>query len=93
VSPDGKSLVMVNRRGGTQYQIAAQDLKSGNLRILTETNYDESPTIAPNGAMLMYATSVGGKGILGAVSLDARTKVRLPSKQGDVREPAWSPFF
>lgn len=92
VSPDGKSLVMVNKRS-TQYQIAAQDLKSGNLRILTETNYDESPTIAPNGAMLMYATSVGGKGILGAVSLDARTKVRLPSKQGDVREPAWSPFF
>ncbi len=92
VSPDGKSLVMVNKRTNV-YQIAAQDLKSGNLRILTETNYDESPTIAPNGAMLMYATSVGGKGILGAVSLDARTKVRLPSKQGDVREPAWSPFF
>jgi TolB protein len=92
VSPDGKNLVMVNRRTGS-YQIAAQDLKTGNLRILTETNYDESPTIAPNGAMLMYATSVGGKGILGAVSLDARTKVRLPSKQGDVREPAWSPFF
>jgi TolB protein len=93
VSPDGKSLVMVNKRPGGSYQIAAQDLKSGNLRILTETNYDESPTIAPNGAMLMYATSVGGKGILGAVSLDARTKVRLPSKLGDVREPAWSPFF
>lgn len=93
VSPDGKSLVMVNKRPGGSYQIAAQDLKSGNLRILTETNYDESPTIAPNGAMLMYATSVGGKGILGVVSLDARTKVRLPSKQGDVREPAWSPFF
>lgn len=92
VSPDGKSLVMVNQRD-TVYHIAAQDLKSGNLRILTETNLDESPSIAPNGAMLMYATSVGGKGILGAVSLDARTKVRLPSKQGDVREPAWSPFF
>jgi len=92
VSPDGKSLVMVNKRTSL-YQIAAQDLKTGNLRILTETNYDESPTIAPNGAMLMYATSVGGKGILGAVSLDARTRVRLPSKQGDVREPAWSPFF
>ena len=92
VSPDGKSLVMVNRRDGN-YQIAAQDIKSGNLRILTETNLDESPTIAPNGAMLMYATNFGGKGILAAVSLDARTKVRLPSKQGDVREPAWSPFF
>lgn len=92
VSPDGKSLVMLNRRDSS-YHIAAQEIKSGNLRILTETNLDESPTIAPNGAMLMYATNFGGKGILAAVSLDARTKVRLPSKQGDVREPAWSPFF
>jgi TolB protein len=92
VSPDGKSLVMVHQVDRCCL-IAAQDIKSGNMRILTETNYDESPTIAPNGAMLMYATSVGGKGILGAVSLDAKTKVRLPSKQGDVREPAWSPFF
>lgn len=92
VSPDGKSLVLVHQRDGC-CMIAAQDIKSGNLRILTETNLDESPTIAPNGAMLMYATSFGGKGILAAVSLDARTKVRLPSKQGDAREPAWSPFF
>lgn len=92
VSPDGKSLVMVHQRGGT-YHLAAQDLKTGNLRILTETDLDESPTIAPNGAMLMYATRFGGKGILAAVSLDARTRVRLPSKQGDVREPAWSPFL
>jgi TolB protein len=92
VSPDGKSLVMVHQVDRC-CMIAAQDIKSGDMRILTETNYDESPTIAPNGAMLMYATSVGGKGILGVVSLDARTKVRLPSKQGDIREPAWSPFF
>jgi TolB protein len=73
--------------------IAALDLKTGRTRVLTEADLDESPSIAPNGAMLMYATRSGGKGILGAVSLDARTKVNLPSKQGDVREPAWSPFF
>lgn len=92
VSPDGKSLVTVHRNGGT-YMIAALDLKTGRTRVLTEADLDESPSIAPNGAMLMYATRSGGKGILGAVSLDARTKVNLPSKQGDVREPAWSPFF
>lgn len=92
VSPDGKSLVTVHRNGGN-YMIAALDLKTGRTRVLTETDLDESPSIAPNGAMLMYATRSGGKGILGAVSLDARTKVNLPSKQGDVREPAWSPFF
>ena len=93
VSPDGKSLVMLNKRPGGQYHIAAQDIKSGNLRILSETSLDESPSIAPNGAMLMYATRSGGKGVLAAVSLDARIKILQPPKQGDVREPAWSPFF
>lgn len=92
VSRDGRTLVMVHQRNGV-FHIAAQDLKTGDLRILTETNLDESPTIAPNGAMLLYATRFGGKGILAAVSLDAGTRYRLPSKQGDVREPAWSPFF
>jgi len=92
VSPDGKSLVMVHRENGV-FHIAAQDIASGDLRILTETYLDESPTIAPNGAMLMYATRYRGKGILAAVSLDAGVKFRLPSKQGDVREPAWSPFI
>jgi len=93
VSPDGKSLVMLNKRPGTNYHIAAQDLKTGNLRILSETALDESPSIAPNGAMLMYATRSGGKGVLAAVSLDARVKMLQPPKRGDVREPAWSPFF
>jgi TolB protein len=94
VSPDGKSLIMVHRseRSGT-FHIASQDIATGDLRILTETHLDESPTIAPNGAMLLYATRYKGKGILAAVSLDAGVKYRLPSKKGDVREPAWSPFL
>ncbi len=91
LSPDGKSMVMVHRREGI-FHIALQDLKSGDMRILTETGLDESPTVAPNGAMLLYATKYQGKGVLGAVSMDAGAKFRLPSKQGDVREPAWSPF-
>lgn len=93
VSPDGENLVMLNKRPGSNYHIASQNLKTGNLRILSETNLDESPSIAPNGAMLMYATRSGGKGVLAAVSLDARVKVLQPPKQADVREPAWSPFF
>jgi len=95
ISPDGKSLIMVHRsEGGGVFHIASQNLLTGDLRILTsETHLDESPTIAPNGAMLLYATRYRGKGILAAVSLDAGGKYHLPSKAGDVREPAWSPFF
>jgi TolB protein len=92
VSPDGKSLVMVHRENGT-FHIAWQDIATGNMRILTETWLDESPSIAPNGAMLLYATQHNGKGVLAAVSMDAGVKFRLPSKQGDVREPSWSPFL
>ncbi len=92
VSPNGKYLVMVHRENGT-FHIATKEFATGDIRILTETKLDESPSIAPNGAMLMYATRNGDKGILAAVSLDAGVKVLLPSKQGDAREPAWSPFF
>ena len=91
ISPDGKSMVMVHRHNGV-FHIAWQDLASGDIRVLTETDLDESPSIAPNGAMLLYATRYKGKGVLAAVSMDAGVKFRLPSKKGDVREPAWSPF-
>lgn len=91
MSRDGKTLVMVHRRNGV-YHIATQDTVTGDIRILTETSLDESPTLAPNGAMLLYATKAGRKGVLAAVSLDAGVKYRLPSKKGDVREPSWSPY-
>lgn len=91
LSQDGRFLLMVHRRDGV-FHIAVKDLERDDLRILTETNLDESPSIAPNGSMVIYATNYQNKGILAAVSIDGRVKFRLPSKVGDVREPAWSPF-
>ncbi len=91
--PDGKNLVYVHRRNGT-YHIAWQNLeRDDGIRVLTATSLDESPSVAPNGAMLIYATQVGGRGILAVVSIDGRVKYRLPSAEGDVREPAWSPYM
>lgn len=90
LSKDGRYLVLVHRNDG-RYHIAVQDLKLDRLIIVTETALDESPTIAPNSAMVMYATQWQGRGILAAVSLDAGVKYRLPAQGSDVREPAWSP--
>jgi TolB protein len=95
VTPDGKGFVFIHRDEGSRDHIAYQEFQTGNIRVLSQTQVglDESPTVAPNGAMLMYATkNRQGKGILAAVSMDAATTFDLPSKQGDVREPAWSPF-
>jgi len=90
LSEDGRYLVMVHRQQGV-FHIAVQDLKRNRLRVLTQTQLDESPSIAPNGSMLIYATNDRNKGILAFVSLDGRVKSRGPAKFGDVREPAWSP--
>ena len=90
--PDGRHLVFVHRRNGV-FHIAWQDLQEDRLLVLTQSQLDESPSLAPNGAMLIYATQDQDKGILAAVSVDGRVKYRLPSSAGDVREPAWSPFL
>ena len=90
--PDGKHMVYVHRNNGV-FHIAWMDIARDDVRVLTRTSLDESPSLAPNGTMLIYATQDNGRGILAAVSTDGRVKYRLPSSTGDVREPAWSPYL
>jgi TolB protein len=92
VTPDGRYLAYVHRRG-SKFHVAVQDLQRNTFNIVTSTEQDESPSVAPNGSMIIYATKHRGAGVLQAVSIDGRIKVHLPSKEGEVREPAWSPFF
>jgi TolB protein len=92
--PERNALVLVHRaEGDRSFHIAIQSLDTGALHILSRTELDESPTVAPNGAMLMYATQYEDRGILAAVSVDGSVKFRLPSSSSDVRDPAWSPYL
>lgn len=90
-TPDGKNIIMLHQQGGA-YNIAVQNLQTGKIDIITESGRDQSPSVAPNGSMVVFATKAGGRQVLGMVSTDANVKLKLPAREGDVREPDWSPL-
>jgi len=92
LTPDGRKMVLIHLTN-TGYNIALKDLHSDGLILLSRSTLDESPTISPNGAMVLYGTQEGTRGVLGAVSVDGRVRLRLPARSGSVQEPAWSPFL
>jgi TolB protein len=91
-APDGKSFVFIQRSGG-RFNVALQDFASKQMQSLTENGVDESPSFAPNGRIILYATEIKGRGILATVSSDGRVRQRISAEAGDVREPAWGPIL
>lgn len=90
VSKDGLKMAFVYR-DKSGFKIASMDFETGIIDILTDGPLDESPSFAPNGSMILYAE--GQRAALAAVSSDGRFKQRLVAKEGEVREPTWSPFL
>jgi TolB protein len=92
ISPDESQLAFVTQEDGA-YRIATMDLSGRNdVQILTHGRFDVSPSYAPNGAVVIYASRDHGRGVLAMVSADGRVQQRLVSTEGEVQEPAWGPF-
>jgi len=92
VSPDGKQLAVLTLDDGA-YRIALQDMASNTVTVLSKGRQDESPSFAPNGAMVILAGRERGQGVLQTVSIDGQTSLRLNADAGEVREPVWGPFL
>lgn len=90
---DGRAIAMIHRVSGV-YSIGLLDLDTGNTKVLTGSAGDSaSPSIAPNGTMILYDTRYGGRNMLGMVSSDGRIQLRLPARNGEAQDPAWSPYL
>ncbi|MCC5792537.1 MAG: Tol-Pal system beta propeller repeat protein TolB [Legionellaceae bacterium] len=92
LTPDQKNMVMLHRED-KHFNIGVQSMSNARVTRLTFSPMDESPSLAPNGRLILYATRFKEKGVLAIVSLDGRIRMRLPSRDGDVQEPAWSPYL
>lgn len=92
-TPDGKNIVLLHRDSGGPYSIAVMNMDSGILRMLVQGYDVQSPSVSPNGGMIIYSNRVNDKNILAEVSIDGKVQLSLPSQDGDVRDPAWSPFW
>nr|WP_315194687.1 Tol-Pal system beta propeller repeat protein TolB [uncultured Aquabacterium sp.] len=92
ISPDGRWLAYVSQveRG---YRVHLMELATGQVRALSDTRDDESPSFAPNSRQVIYATRLQGREVLVTSSLDGRIKARLATQVADVREPVWGPFL
>ncbi len=91
-APNAKDIVFMHCNKGI-CNIAKQNLANNQVTMLTNKGMNESPSIAPNGSMVIFATENDGNSILQEVSIDGRVHIRLPSTSGKVQEPAWSPFL
>jgi TolB protein len=90
---DGNHIIVLNQESGL-YNIGILDLNSGVLKVLTQSGSDnESPSIAPNGSMVLYGTLSGGRNVLGMVATDGSVQLILPARNGEVQDPAWSPYL
>tara|TARA_B100001175_G_scaffold73785_1_gene61408 strand:+ start:1569 stop:2843 length:1275 start_codon:yes stop_codon:yes gene_type:complete len=89
--PNNEGVIFVHR-SSNQFQIALKYFNENFIRPLTESKMDESPSVSPNGNVIVYAITDDQSGMIAGVTLSGATFV-LPATNGKVREPAWSGFL
>ena len=90
--PKEEGIIFVHRSANGLFHIALKYKRENFIRVLTEAKMDESPSVAPNGNMVIYGIREKDLSMLAGFSLSG-AKFKLPASNGEVREPSWSNFL
>ena len=96
VSPDGRYVAYVVQRldreeDKSTTDIYLWDLKSRNLRRLTNTGKESSPRFSPDGLRLAFVSSRTDKSQIWILELAGGEAWRLPTEESVGGAPIWSP--
>lgn len=90
--PEGEEIFYIHQADG-RFLLGSVDLETGEERVLSGSEIDEAPAMAPNGRLVLYVTNAGGrKGALEMTTVDGNARFTLPVRHDGIRDPAWSPL-
>ncbi|MEZ5535042.1 MAG: Tol-Pal system beta propeller repeat protein TolB [Thiolinea sp.] len=89
----GNSVAMVRQDGDRSRIVIMNAASKASVMVSRGGRFDDSPSLAPNGSMVIYSTEENGRGVLAIASSNGKARQILSAQEGHVRDPAWSPYL
>ncbi|PID64294.1 MAG: translocation protein TolB, partial [Gammaproteobacteria bacterium] len=68
------------------------DMSSGQFKSISKGFLDETPRFSPNGKMVVFTSTQGGRGVIKIVNVDGSGTNTL-SARGQIRDADWSNYI
>ena len=87
-------VVMMHReKNGGPIQLVLMNLKNNVIKPITSGPLDKSPSVSPNGSMVVYESFENGHSRLKEVAVANGVGYTLPNRVGQLKTPSWSPYL
>lgn len=94
LSQDGKYFALIHEHD-KKLGVSLYDIENNDFYPITTTFLDDSPSLAPGANMLVYAALTLNRkdGQLIIMDIRGKSKIRLRTPNGEIKDPAWGPIL